>query len=79
MRRDVRLPRLQRVKRQRHVKRIRRADAQMKPDEVAVPVPDQIAEREHDDDDHGVEREKIRRERDDEIGLGDDDVAAGRT
>ena len=38
-----------------------------------------MAEREHGDDDDGVEREKIRRERDEEIGFGDDDVAAGRT
>ena len=49
------------------VKSIRRTDAQMKPHQVAVPVPDQISERKHADDQHDVEREKIRRERDEKI------------
>jgi hypothetical protein len=76
--RDVRLPRLQGVKRQRHVKRIRRADAQMKPDKKAAPVPNQIAQREQADDDDRVSREKMRRERYEKIGFGNDNVAAGR-
>src|ERR1035437_9645658 len=74
--RDVRLLRLQNMKRQREVKRIRRADAQMKPHEIAVPVPDEISQREHDDDQHDIQREKIRRERDDKIRFGNDNVAA---
>lgn len=73
---DVRLLRLQNVSRQRHVKRIRRAEQQIKPDEIAVPVPDEIAERKQADQDDGIQREKIRRERDEEIRLGSNDVPA---
>src|SRR5882724_1099716 len=74
LRRDVRLPRFQSVKCQCHMKSISRADEQMKPDQR--PAPKKAAEREHADDNDGVKRKKIRRERDDEICLGDDNVTA---
>jgi len=66
------------MKGERDVKRIRRADAQMKPDEIAVPVPNKIAQSEHTHDQHHIQREKIWGERDDKICFGNDDVAAGR-
>ena len=44
--------------RQRDMKRIRRAEEQMKPDEITVPVPNQIAEREHPDDQRDINGKK---------------------
>ena len=70
------LSRFQNVPRQRHVKRIRRADQQMKPDQITPPVPNQMAEREHSNDQGRVKREKIRRQRNQEIAFGDDNMAA---
>ena len=48
------------------MKGVRRADQQMKPDQVAMPVPDEIADSETGNDDDDVKREKIRREERDE-------------
>jgi hypothetical protein len=79
LRRDVALLRLQNVKRQRQMKRIRRADEQMEKNEIVSPVENQIPQRKNQNDDHGVDRKKIWRERDDKIRFGNDDVAAGRT
>ena len=72
LRRDIGLPRFQHAPGQRHVKRIRRAHGQVEPDQVIRPIPKEMAEGEHHDDQHGVEREEIRGQRDDEVAFGDD-------
>ena len=75
---DVRLLRLQDVKGQRDVKRIRRADQpnENRPDTRASPRSNGRAANTPMTSD-GVEREKIRRQRDQKIGLGNDHMAAG--
>ncbi len=74
--RDVALARLQNVPRQREVERIGRAEQQMEPRDVTGPVPDKIPDHKQQHQQHRVERKKIRRQRDDEVILRHDDVAA---
>ncbi len=64
------------MRRERDVEGVSRAYEQMKPDEIALPVPDQMAGGEQRHDQSDVEREKIRRERDEKISLVHDHMAA---
>ena len=74
--RDVRLAGPQRMTSQRHVKRIRRADQQVEPDDVPRPTPNQVSDQEDQDHHRDVQREKIRRKRDQKIVFAHDHVAA---
>ena len=73
---DIRLLSLQNVAGQREVKSVGRAEQQMKPNEVRLPIPDKVANDEDRDDYRRVHGKEIRRERDEKIILRDDDVAA---
>lgn len=74
--RDVGLACFQNVPGQGHVKCVRRSHQQMEPDRELFPVPDQMSGHENQDDDGDIDREKIGRERDQEIRLRDDHVPA---
>src|SRR5689334_1008637 len=55
----------------RHVERVRRAEGEMKPDDVRRPVPYQMTDGIHHHDDGCVQRKEIRRQRNQEVGLAD--------
>ena len=73
---DVRLLGFEDMPGERDVESVGGAEQQVEPDQVRLPVPDQMADEEETNDDGGVNREEIRREGDEEIGFGDDDMAA---
>src|SRR5438876_2473514 len=76
---DVRLACPQGVTGQGDVKRIRRADQEMKAAQITGPAPKPMPERENQDHDRDVERKKVRRQRDEKVVSGDDHVTALRS
>src|SRR6185295_16095136 len=61
---------------QSHVKRISRAHQQMKPREIALPIPEPVADEEDDHHQHDIDREKVRGEGDEKITFGDNHMSA---
>src|SRR5205814_9597143 len=74
---DVGLAYAQNVNGQGEMKGVGGADQKMKPDEMALPIPDQVAESEDGDDQHDVKRKEVRRDGEEKIIFGDDNVTAG--
>ena len=76
--RDVGLLRLKHMGVESDMKGVGRTDEQMKPDHEPFPVPDEMTGDEHCNNHHGVEGEKIGRERDQEICFVHDHMPAFR-
>jgi len=72
------LARLQDMKRQREMERVSCPNQQMKENQIFLPTPDQMPQREAANHQDRVKWKKIRGQRDHKIRLGNDHMAASR-